>query len=74
MGKIPDEEFGGTHFMGTGTYEARTPEQARELYAQLPKGSHEEQQRLEAESRREHPELWDDEPGSEQPGSEQPGA
>jgi hypothetical protein len=62
MRKIPDEEFGGNHHNGTGTYEARTPEQARQLYSELPRGHLLDQQRLEAQSRQSHPELWDKDP------------
>jgi hypothetical protein len=46
IGGIPEEEFGGSHSNGTGTYEARTPEQARALYNELPKGSRAEADRL----------------------------
>lgn len=35
MGRISDSEFGGTHFMGTGTYTANTPEQAAQLYGDV---------------------------------------
>ena len=38
MARTKDQDFGGTRFMGTGTYEAKTPEQARELRDKLPKG------------------------------------
>jgi hypothetical protein len=41
-----DEDYGGSHSNGTGTYEARTPAQARALYEQLPRGSRAEADRL----------------------------
>jgi hypothetical protein len=35
MGRIPDSEFGGFHILGTGSYYAKTPEQADQLYEDL---------------------------------------
>jgi hypothetical protein len=61
--EIPDSEYGGVHFMGTGTYEARTPAQARALYAQLPQGSREDQQFLAATA--DYGDEPDDEPDDE---------